>query len=252
MKMHIEGLQAPQHREADTAGGHRAHMHALDIVGTHDAVRDVPSAEDHLLVGGDVVAYQRQDHHHHVLGHRNGVAESNLRHGDVPAARGLQIHVVAADTRCEAHAQLRSLGDALCRHVRRPERLRDHHLRTGQVLLELRIGAVFIGCHDKLNSTRLQKGPQAQLAADTAEQRTGREIRLRCRGRRTLAVGVAFDLGNRIPSILRRVACDWVIVEHTDDLAARRLLRGRNHLRRRAKRGCAKTRGRPLGSTWGE
>src|ERR1700736_5403920 len=41
MKMHVEGLQAAEHGEADTAGGDGADMHALDIIGPFDAVGDI-------------------------------------------------------------------------------------------------------------------------------------------------------------------------------------------------------------------
>ena len=55
--MHVERLQATQHREADTAGGDSADVHALDIIGPFDAVGDIPAALHHPLVGGNVVPY---------------------------------------------------------------------------------------------------------------------------------------------------------------------------------------------------
>src|SRR5271165_4590891 len=55
VKMHVEGLQAAEHGEADTAGGDGADMHALDIVGPCDAVGDVPAALHNPLIGGNVV-----------------------------------------------------------------------------------------------------------------------------------------------------------------------------------------------------
>jgi len=38
VKMHVEGLRAAEHGEADTAGGDSADMHALDIIRPFDAV----------------------------------------------------------------------------------------------------------------------------------------------------------------------------------------------------------------------
>ena len=59
VQMHVEGLQAAQHREADPAGGSRAHMHALDIIVARDTVGDVLAALHHRLVGGNVVRTSR-------------------------------------------------------------------------------------------------------------------------------------------------------------------------------------------------
>ena len=50
VQMHVEWLQAAQHREADPAGGDRADVHALDVIGARDAIGDVPAALDHPLV----------------------------------------------------------------------------------------------------------------------------------------------------------------------------------------------------------
>ena len=77
-ELHLERVQAAQHGKADASRGDGAHGHALEVVGARDAVGDVPAAGDDGLVGGDVVADQPEDHHHHVLGHGDGVAEGHL------------------------------------------------------------------------------------------------------------------------------------------------------------------------------
>ncbi len=74
----LERLQPPQHRRADAPGGDRADLHALQVIRARDAVGDVPAAVDHPLVGGDVVAHEREDHHHHVLGDADAVRVRHL------------------------------------------------------------------------------------------------------------------------------------------------------------------------------
>ena len=56
VKMHVEGLQAAEHRKADAAGGDCTDVHALDIIRPRDAVGDIPAAPHHQLVGRYVVA----------------------------------------------------------------------------------------------------------------------------------------------------------------------------------------------------
>jgi hypothetical protein len=44
VKMPVEGLEPAKHRKADAAGGHRADVHALDVIGrvTHSAMCQPP------------------------------------------------------------------------------------------------------------------------------------------------------------------------------------------------------------------
>ena len=72
----------------------RADLHALQVVGALDAVGDVPAAVDDPLVGGDVVAHEREDHHHDVLGDADAVAVGDLGDGDAVLDRRLQVDVV--------------------------------------------------------------------------------------------------------------------------------------------------------------
>src|SRR6202020_3047777 len=44
VQMHVEGLEATQHCETDPASSDGSDMHSLDVVGTRDAIRDVPTA----------------------------------------------------------------------------------------------------------------------------------------------------------------------------------------------------------------
>ena len=78
VQMHVEGLQAAQHREADPAGGDRAHMHALDIIGARDTVGDVLAALHHPLVGGNVVPHEPEDHHHDMFGDADRIASTEV------------------------------------------------------------------------------------------------------------------------------------------------------------------------------
>ena len=119
----LERLQAAQHRRADASGGHGPDLHALQVVGARGAVGDVPPAAQHPFVRGDVVAHQREDHHHDVLRDADAVRVGHLGNRHPAFDRGLQVDVIRADPRRHGELQLRSLGDALGHQVCRPERL---------------------------------------------------------------------------------------------------------------------------------
>ena len=74
VKMPVEGLEPAKHRKADATCGHRADVHALDVIGARDAVGDVPAALHHPLVGGNVVPHEPEDHHHDMLGDADRIA----------------------------------------------------------------------------------------------------------------------------------------------------------------------------------
>ena len=105
---------------------------------------------DHPLVGRDVVAHQRQDHHHDVLGDADAVAVGDLGDGDPAVDRRLEVDVVRADPGGDRELQLRRLGDPLGGQVRGPERLRDDDVGVGQLALEDRVGPVLVGGDDQL------------------------------------------------------------------------------------------------------
>jgi hypothetical protein len=50
MQVHVEGLETTEDGQPDAAGGDGSHRHALEVIGTFDAVRDVPTAPYHPSV----------------------------------------------------------------------------------------------------------------------------------------------------------------------------------------------------------
>ena len=123
VQMHVERLQAAQHREADPAGGDRADMHALEIIGTLGAIGDVPSALDHPLVRRDIVAHQAQNHHHHVFRDTDGVAVGDLSDRDLVINRRLQVDMVRANAGGDRKLEVLRPGDAFGGQIGGPERL---------------------------------------------------------------------------------------------------------------------------------
>ena len=215
MQLDVERLQPAQRREADAAGGDGADIHAFEVVGALDAIGDVPAASDHPAVGGDVVAHQRQDHHDDVLGHADGIAVRHLGDGDALVHRGLKIGVIRADAGGDDQLELFRLLDPLLGHVSGPERLRDHDLGVGKLLVEHRILAVLARGHDQGVAGLLQEFAQAQLAGDAAEQLTRLEVDGR-RRRRGLPVGIFGDLGDVVAGIGLRIAVDRIVIENTN------------------------------------
>jgi hypothetical protein len=74
MEMAIERFQTPQHGQSDPSRRNRSHMHAFYIVRALDAIGNVPILVNDLLVAGNVVSDQRQDHHDNVLRNANRIA----------------------------------------------------------------------------------------------------------------------------------------------------------------------------------
>ena len=123
VQLDVEGLEAAEDRRADASRSHRAHRHSFQIVGAGYTVGDVPSAVHDPLIRRDVIAHQRQDHHHDVLRHADAVAVRDLGDGHPSLDGCLQVYVIRSNARRNGQLQLPRLGDALCREVRRPERL---------------------------------------------------------------------------------------------------------------------------------
>ena len=83
VQVHVERLQTAQHGGADAAGGDGADVHALEVVRARDEVGDVPAARCTThLVGRDVVADEREDHHDDVLADTDAVRVGDLGNGD--------------------------------------------------------------------------------------------------------------------------------------------------------------------------
>mmetsp|Transcript_14560 Transcript_14560/g.38612 ORF Transcript_14560/g.38612 Transcript_14560/m.38612 type:complete len:422 (-) Transcript_14560:51-1316(-) len=226
VEVDVERLEAAQHGDADATRRHGADVHALEVVGPGRAVRDVPAALQYPVVRRQVVAHQAEDHHHHVLGDGNGVAEGDLRHGDAGLAGRREVHVVAADPGRDAEPQLRGLGDALGGHVGGPEGLRDHDLRVAELALQHRVRAVLRGRDHEPMAALLQELAQAQLAAHGPEELAGPEVHGRGRGRR-LTIRVALDLRDVAARVGLGVALGGVLVQDADHLHHRMALLAR-------------------------
>ena len=63
----IEWLQPTQDCSTYATSCDRSHMHSFNVVGTSHTICDIPSTLHNPLVGGDVVANERQDHHRGVF-----------------------------------------------------------------------------------------------------------------------------------------------------------------------------------------
>ena len=121
--MHIEGFQAPQHGKANAAGGDGADMHAFDVIGALDAIGDVPAALHHPLIGRNVIANERQDHHDHMLGNADRIAEGDLGDCDLVFHRRLKVGVIRTNAGGDHKLQFGRLGEPLGGHIGGPERL---------------------------------------------------------------------------------------------------------------------------------
>ena len=95
----------------------------FEVVRACDAIGNVPAAFDHPLIGGDVIAHEREDHHHHMLGDRDAIAIRDFGDRDAPVHCGLQINVIGADAGGDGELQLLGLGDALGGQIGGPEGL---------------------------------------------------------------------------------------------------------------------------------
>ncbi|SKU20184.1 Uncharacterised protein [Mycobacteroides abscessus subsp. abscessus] len=143
-------------------------------------------------MSGQVVAHQRQDLHHRVLGDTDAVAVGHLGDRDSGLDGRIQINVIRADTGRQCQLELRRLGNSLGTEVGRPERLGDNDIGVGKFLLEHRVGPVLIGGDHQLMAVRLQIAAQPEFTRYATQQLTGCEIDGR-RSRQGLPVRVAVD-----------------------------------------------------------
>src|SRR6266516_1908214 len=217
VQSHLKRLQPPEDSGADPAGSDRPDLHSLQVVRPGDAVGDVPAALDDPLIGRDVVAHQRQDHHHHMLGDADAVRIGDLADGDPPLDRRFQINVVGADPRRDSQPQRRRLRDPLRRQVGRPERLRDDDRSLRQLSLEDRVRPVLVRGDNKRVAALLEEPPQPKLPGNAAQKLTRLEVDP-LGGRRGLTVVVAPDPGNRISRVRPRIPLNRIVVEDTENL----------------------------------
>ena len=157
MQLDVERLQAPQDSEADPAGCDGPDGHAFDVIRPLDAIGDVPTAVDDPLVRRNVVANERQDHHHDVLRDADAVRVRDLDHRDSSVDRRLNVDVVRSDSGGDRELEVPCLGDPLSGQVRRPEWLGDHDVRVHEFPVEGRIDSVLVGGHDKSVASALEE-----------------------------------------------------------------------------------------------
>jgi hypothetical protein len=231
VELHVERLEAPQHRRADPAGGDGADMHPLDVERAGDAVGDVPAAGAGDFVRGDEVPDQSQDRHHDMLGDADRVAIGHFGDGDAPLDRRLEVDMVGADAGGDRQLQSIRLGDPLAGQIGRPERLGDDHVGVGQLALEAGIRAVLVRGDHQLMSLDLQPGAQAERAGDAAEQLSRAEVDRSGRGQR-LTVRITLENRQVVPRAAVGIAGLGVVVEDAQDLRHNRAPWGQSPFRR--------------------
>ena len=217
VQLHVEGLETAKDRKADATCRDRSYGHALDVIGALNAVGDVPAPVDDPPVGREVVAHERQDHHHHVLGHADAVRVRHLGDGDAPVDRRLQVHVVGADARGDRELEARRARDPLRGEVGRPEGLGDHDVGVEKLTFERAARSVLVGGNDEGVAEPLEVGAQTELPGDAAKELARLEVDVVRRGGR-LAIGVPRDRGDPFSRIRGGIAVDRVFVEDANDL----------------------------------
>ena len=165
----------------------------------------------------DVVPHEGEDRHHDVLGDADRVAVRDLGDGHAAVDRRLEVDVIRADPGGHRQLQVRRLREALRSQIRRPERLRDDHVRVLELAFESRVGPVLVGRDDELVPALLEELPQPELARDAAEQLARREVDRLRRGRGLPAV-VALDRRDAVARVGRRVPANRVVVQDAQDL----------------------------------
>merc|ERR1712167_210077 len=178
VEVNIEWMESLEHGVPNATRSDGTDVHALKVVRAGDAVGNVPSAIDDLVVGGDVVANQGQHLHDYMLRHRDRVAVGDLRHSEATVDRRLKIHVIRADAGGEAHLEVLGLGDALRGHVCGPEGLRDHNIGVDEFSLKHGVLAILVVGHHKSVAAVFEELAEAELAGDGTKKVAGCEVNL--------------------------------------------------------------------------
>ena len=146
------------------------------------------------------------------------VAVGDLGDRNPAIHRRLQVDMVGANAGRDRKLELRRLGDALGRHIGRPERLRNDDLGVGKLALEARNSAPSLSeVTTRVWPSDFEKFPQTQLAGHAAEQCAGLEID-RLRRRQRLATRIMVDFRKIVARIRLRISVDRIVIENTEDL----------------------------------
>jgi hypothetical protein len=156
VQFNVKGFQSPQYGQTDSAGSNRSNVHTFEIVRTRDTIRDVPSAVPRDLMSRQVVANQRQNHHHSVFGDANTVRKGLFGYRDTGFDGRVQVHVVGADPCRDGEFQFLRFPDPICSKVGGPKRLRDDDIRIREFPFEDGIWPVLVGGDDKMCGPNLR------------------------------------------------------------------------------------------------
>jgi hypothetical protein len=168
----VECLQTAEDTLSDTANGNGTDDLVLEIVLVLGDGSDVPVTGHDLLVGGDKVADEDEDGHDDVLSNRDNVGTSDLGNSDtaVGLVGSVQVDVVRTDTSSDGNLEVLCLGQTLLGQVTRVEGGGDDDFGINEMLVELRVLALLVGCGDELVALVLDPLAQTELVLGGTEQ----------------------------------------------------------------------------------
>ena len=176
VELDVERFHSFQDRQTDSAGGHHAHIHSLDVVGPGNGFGNVPTSPDDPTVLGKVVPDQRQHLHNGVFRDADAVAPGHFADGDVPVDGCLEVDVVRPDSGGYGQLEVDGFFNPLGREIRGPEGLGYDYVSVGQLSFENGIGAIFVRRYDEPMSPFDQKLLQPKSARNRSQQVARSEV----------------------------------------------------------------------------
>ena len=164
VQCYVKGLQALQHRQANTPATYYTNAHSLNIVGTGYSVRYIPTALHNQVVLTNVVPDEGKYLHNRVFRNADAIAISDFTNSYVPIDRRPQINVVRTDSGSNCQPQVGGFRYPVRSKVSGPERLRYYHVSIDNFLFEGRIVTIFIGGNNQPVTTALDEFSQSQAA----------------------------------------------------------------------------------------
>ena len=112
VKLNFKRLETAQYRKANPAGGNRPDMHAFKVIGTRNAIRNVPATLHGDPVRWEVVSNKGQNHHDCMFSDTNAIRGSLFSDGDACFDRSVKVDMVRPDSGCNCQFQFFRLLDS--------------------------------------------------------------------------------------------------------------------------------------------
>ena len=129
--------------------------------------------------------------------------------------------MIGANSGRQREFELLRFRNPLCRHVSRPERLRDDNIRIEQMTIEPGILAVLVARDHEFVTVRFKVRTKPEFTGDAADELPRLEPQRSARRRERLTVRIGLEDGNIVAGVFRRIAGGGIGIKNAKNRATR-------------------------------